>query len=171
MRRGFTLIELLIAITILSIMMLFLYQSYASLNHSNSFYQKEVTHLKHAHLIKKIIFLDFSLAINNSVDILNQGKNEDAVLMQSANSLHKMYNPYIAYIMKNTKLYRLESLKRLTYPLSDDSEFSIDYIGQIDSFRTYKSSKEIENTFLVHVNFKNEDDILLKISALQSLEK
>lgn len=168
MRRGFTLIELLIAITILSIMMLFLYQSYASLNHSNSFYEKEVTHLEHEHLIKKIIFLDFSLAINNSVDILNQGKNEDAVLMQSANSLHKMYNPYIAYIMKNTKLYRLESLKRLTYPLSADSEFSVDYIGQVDSFRTYKSSKEIENTFLVHVNFKNEDPVLLKISSLEN---
>lgn len=168
MRRGFTLIELLVAISILSIMMLFLYESYAALNHSNSFYEKEVTHLEREQLIKKIIFLDFSLAVNKSIDILNQEKNEDAVLMQSAHSLHKMYNPYIAYIIKNTKLYRLESLQSLSYPLNVNSEFSIDYIGQVDSFRTYRSSKEIENGFLVHVNFKHENDVLLKISSLEN---
>ena len=167
MRRGFSLIELLIAITILSIMMLFLYKSYASLNHSNSFYKKEVTSLEYEKQIKKIIFLDFSLAVNNSIAILNQEKKEDIVLMQSSNSLHKRYNPYIAYIMRNSKLYRLESLKRLTYPLSMDSEFSVDYIGKVDGFRVYKSSKEIENVFLVHVNFKNEDDVLLKIKVLE----
>lgn len=167
MRRGFTLIELLIAITILSIMMLFLYKSYASLNHSNSFYKKEVTSLKHEQLIKKIIFLDFSLAVNNSIVILNQDKKEDVVLMQSSSSLHKRYNPYIAYIVKNSKLYRLESLKRLAYPLGVGSEFSVDYIGEVDGFRAYTSSKEIENVFLVHVNFKKEDDVLLKIKVLE----
>jgi prepilin-type N-terminal cleavage/methylation domain-containing protein len=167
MRKAFTLIELLIAITILSIMMLFLYKSYASLNRSNSFYKKEVTSLKHETLIKKVIFLDFSLAVNNSISILNQGKKEDIVLMQSSHSLHKRYNPYIAYIMKNSELYRLESLKRLTYPLGVGSEFSVDYIGEVDGFRTYTSSKEIEDVFLVHVNFKNEDDILLKIKVLE----
>ncbi len=168
MKKGFTLIELLIAVTLLSVMMLFLYQSYASLNDSNSFYQKEVTHLEQEHLIKKIIFLDFSLAVNPSIAILNQDKNEDAVLMQSAHSLHKMYNPYITYIIKNAKLYRLESLKRLTYPLRRDSEFSVDYIGEVDGFRTYTSSREMENTLLVHVNFKNANDVLLKIKSLQN---
>ncbi|WP_415396549.1 type II secretion system protein J [Sulfurimonas sp. CS5] len=167
MRRGFTLIEMLISVTILSIMMLFLYKSYSSLNHSNSFYKKEVNSLEHMHLIKKVIFLDFSLAIKESITILNQKKVEDVVFMQSSNSLHKRYNPYITYIMKNSKLYRLESLKPLTYPLRKDSKFSVDYIGEVDSFRVFKSEKEIANLFLVHVDFKNEDNILLKIKVLE----
>lgn len=171
MKKGFTLIEVLISVTLLSIMMLFLYKSYDSLNYSNSFYKKEVTHLAQEQLIKKIIFLDFSLIVNKSISILNKDKNEDFVLMQSTNSLHHMYNPYIAYIIKNTKLYRLESLKRLTYPLSVDSEFSVDCIGQVDGFRAYTSSNEIEDVFLIHVNFKNKNDVLLKISSLDNSKK
>lgn len=167
MRKAFTLVEMLIVISLLSIMMLFLYKSYASLNRSNSFFKKEVDTLAHDQLIKKVIFLDFSLALNKSISILNQDKKKDVVLMQSSNSLHKRYNPYIAYIMKNSKLYRLESLKRLTYPLSVYSEFSVDYIGKVDGFRVYKSAKEGENIFLLHIDFKKEDDVLLKIKVLE----
>lgn len=172
MRRGFTLIEMLISVTILSIMMLFLYKSYASLNHSNSFYKKEVTKLKDDEIIKKVMFMDFSLALNQSVSILNQDTKEDVVLMQSSNSLHNRYNPYIAYIIKNAKLYRLESLKPLSYPLSAESEFSVDYIGKVNSFRVYKADNKQENVtlelFLLHVDFKDEEDILLKVKVLSS---
>ncbi|MFA6136550.1 MAG: prepilin-type N-terminal cleavage/methylation domain-containing protein [Sulfurimonas sp.] len=172
MRKGFTLIELLISITILSIMMLFLYKSYASLNHSNSFYKKEVKDIKEEESLKKVIFLDFSLALSQSTTILNQDKKEDIILMQSSHSLHNMHNPYVAYIIKNHKLYRLESLRPLLYPLSVDSEFSVDSIGEVNSFRVYKSDKKIGDTvpelFLVHADFKEKKDILLKIKVLNS---
>ncbi len=167
MRKGFTLIELLISITILSIMMLFLYKSYASLNHSNSFYKQEVATLKEEESLKKIIFLDFSLALSQSITIQNQDTKEDAVFMQSTNSLHKRYNPYLAYIIKNHKLYRLESLKPLSYPLSVESEFSVDSLGKVSAFRVYKSDANTSSElFLVHVNFKEKEDILLKIKVL-----
>lgn len=170
MKRGFTLIEMLISVTILSIMMLFLYKSYASLNHSNSFYKKEVTKITSDAIIKKVIFLDFSLA--HTISILNQNTKEDAALLQSSNSLHKRYNPSIAYIVKNSKLYRLESLKPLAYPLSAESEFNIDYIGEVNSFKVYKSQNKQENISaeltLVHIDFKDEEDILLKVKVLNS---
>ena len=76
MRKAFTLIELLISITILSIMMLFLYKSYASLNHSNSFYKKEVQQIKDQQLLKKVLFLDFSLVLGQSATILNENTKE-----------------------------------------------------------------------------------------------
>ncbi|MCX6051579.1 MAG: prepilin-type N-terminal cleavage/methylation domain-containing protein [Campylobacterales bacterium] len=171
MKKGFTLIELLISITILSIMMLFLYKSYASLNHSNSFYKKEVNQIKEQQLLKKVFFLDFSLALGQPT-ILNQETKENALLLQSSNSLHNRYNPYIAYIVKDFKLYRLESLKKLFLPLSADSEFSVDYLGEINSFSVYKFDKTIEKSvsqlFLLHVDFKNEEDILLKIKSLEN---
>ncbi len=178
-KKAFTLIELLISVVILSVMMIFLYQSYASLNLSNRFYEKELNKLVSKQEKKKVIFLDFSLSLYKSVKVLNQEKTEDVVLFQSTNSLHDKYNPYIAYLVNDHKLYRLESLKEFTrYPLPPDSEFTVDYFGEVNSFRVYKavdSNRTFDNNasisvadelFLVHVDFKEEDDILLKIRAL-----
>ena len=165
MRKAFTLIELVVSIGILSIIMIFLYKSYASLNESNSFYKKEVSKIKSEQLKKKVIFLDFSLAMN--VDVKPQDKQEDIVFLQSSNSMHNRYNPYIAYIFKEQKLYRLESLKQFKdYPLSADAEFSVEYFGEADSFRVYRSDNNATESYLIHVDFKVEEDVLLKVKVL-----
>jgi len=48
----------------------------------------------------------------------------------------------------------------------------VDVIGELNSFRVYKSDKKIGDTvpelFLVHVDFKDKKDILLKIKVLNS---
>jgi len=167
MRRGFTLVELMVSIAILSIVMIFLYKSYASLNHLNTRYSKDVKEIRKKQLKKKILFLDFSLAIPKTVSILNQSKDKDVVFFQSSHSIHRKYNPYIAYVVEDSKLYRLESLKRFkTYPLSSGSEFSIEYFGKIDGFRVYNSQDKKDKVFLINVNFKDEEDILLKVNIL-----
>ncbi len=166
-RGGFTLIELMVAISILSVMMIFLYQSYASLNLSNKNLKNEITGIISTQKLKKVIYLDFSLALHKSVKIESREKTEDAVFFQSSNSIHKRYNPYIAYIVKENKLYRLESLKEFKgYELAIDSEFDVDYLGEVESFRVYKSSNNKKEIHLVHINFKNFEDILLKIKVL-----
>ena len=171
MRKAFTLIEMMVSISILSIMMIFLYQSYASLNKSNSFYKKKVTNIKNEQVKKRVLFLDFSLALHNSVKITNQDRESDVVFMQSTNSLHKRYNPYVVYILKEKKLYRLESLKKINeYPLGVEDEYIVDYLGAVESFRVYKSNKKvggvISEAYLVHIDFIEEEDILLKIKVL-----
>lgn len=170
-RGAFTLIELLISISILSIMMIFLYKSYASLNSSNTLYKKEVKKITDEQMKKKVVFLDFSLIIYKSVNIVNHEKNEDLVFMQTSNSIHDNYNPYVEYRVKNSKLYRLESFKPFDEnPLDSQSRFTADELGAVNSFRVYKSdnnaSGNIPNTYLVHIDFKNQDDILYKIKAL-----
>ena len=192
-KGAFTLLELLIAVTIISIMMVFLYESYAQLNQTNNIYKDETNIIKSNQLKKKLLFLDFSLILDNEVNIINQDKHYDVVFFQSSNSIHKRYNPYIAYIAKKDKLYRLESLKPFKeYPLSSSSVFDVDYFGEIDEFRVYKAKKTqsidfstksdnnssdnnatdsnsttaksmTPDSFLVHVGFKKEDDILYKI--------
>jgi len=170
-RAGFTLVELMVSISILSIMMLFLYKSYASLNKTNAIYKLESEKIQKQQIRKKTLYLDFSLALANSTQILKQDTKEDVIFMQSANSLHKNYNPYIAYIVKNEKLYRLESLNKFTeYPLGVESVFIADEIGEVNSFRVYKSSKKVGTStpeiYLVHIDFKEENDILVKIKVL-----
>lgn len=167
MRKAFTLIELLISITILSIMMVFLYKSYASLNKSNANFKNEVEILESLKLKKRTIFLDFSVSKFNSVDIKNQSRNIDIVLMQTSNSIHKRFNPYIAYIVSQNKLYRVESLKPLIYPIDLSSEFDVDEFGELSRFRVFKNERN--DSYIIDIIFKNSQKILLKVKALNEL--
>jgi len=170
MRKGFTLIELMVSITILSIIMIFLYKSYAELNLSNKIYTKKLEEIKKIELIKKVIYLDFTLSKYKSVNIINQEKIEDTVFFQTTNSLHNRINPYVAYIVKDKKLYRLESLKKIEeYPLVADSEFVSDFLGEVKSFRVYSATDLNKAKYLVEIDFEAENDILLKIKALNEL--
>lgn len=162
--KAFTLIELLISISILSIMMVFLYKSYATLNRSNLIYKKEVQKLEKLKLKKKTLFLDFSVAKFQSVKIQHQEKQIDIVFMQTANSVHRKYNPYVTYIIKNSKLYRLESLKELSYPLDVSSKFSVDKFGEVTRFRVFGSKDKA--SYIIDILFKNKEKILLKVRVL-----
>ena len=166
MKKAFTLIEMLISISILSIMMIFLYKSYASLNNSNSLLKDEAHSIKKQELKKKVLFLDFSLIINNKLDILNKDTKEDVLFMQSKNSIHNRINPYITYIVKDSILYRLESLEKFyTADLSFDNEFVYDTFGEVNSFRVF-TSRDKNSSFLIDIDFKNDEDILLKVTGL-----
>ena len=166
-RAGFTLIELMISITILSIIMLFLYKSYATLNISNQNLKFESHMIENIQKIKKVIYLDYSLALVNSVVIINRDKREDFVYMQSSHSIHRRFNPFISYMIKEDKLYRLESLQPFKeYQLASDSEFDIDFIAEVKNFRVYKSTNTKKNDYLVHIDLKSSDEILLKINNL-----
>ncbi len=170
MRKAFTLIELLISIVILSIIMLFLYKSYSQLNMSNKIYTKKVQEIKKSERIKEILYLDFAVSKYGSVTILNQEKNEDVVFLQTTHSIHKRFNPYVAYIVKEKKLYRLESLKPFKeYPLVSDSEFVSDFLGEVKSFRVYAPKDATKRVYLVHIDFKDENEVLLKIKAFNEL--
>lgn len=166
-RRAFTLLELVISIAILSIMMLYLYNSYSSLNNENILLEKEVKHILDIQKIKKTIYLDFALA-QIEPKIVSREKNEDFVYFQSKNSLHRRYNPYIVYMLKSGKLYRLESFKEIkSYELGADDSFDVDYLGEVDIFRVYQSNKQNGGKYLVHIDFKNMEDILYKVKVLQ----
>lgn len=164
MRNAFTLIELMVSITILSIMMVFLYKSYASLNKSNSNFKQEIKILENIKLKKKTIFLDFSLVKPKSMKIVEDSRDIDIVRFQTSNSLHRRFNPYVAYIITQNKLYRIESLKQINYPLDLSSEFDVDEFGEVSRFRVFESKNK--DAYIVDVIFKDLQKILLKIKAL-----
>jgi prepilin-type N-terminal cleavage/methylation domain-containing protein len=164
-RKAFSLIELMVSITILSIMVLYLYGSYSSLNISNSLLETESKALKDIQKVKKTIYLDISLALHNSMKIVNLDKDEDFVYMQSSNSIHNRINPYITYVVNDKKLYRLESLQKINRKnIHQAQEFDADMIGQIDSFRMYKS-KEVD-AYLIDIKFQDKNRILYKVNTL-----
>ncbi len=171
MKRGaFTLIEMMIAITIFALIVVFLYKSYDSLKRSNEKYTKITNQMQRNWRIKKMFFLDFSLIIKSDISVLNQEKNEDVVILQTSNSIHNRTNPYVAYVVKDGVLYRLESLQKLTYPFGADVVGDVDEIGKVKRFRIYKALKKEEQHavtyYLIDVKFANDERILYKVRAL-----
>ncbi|MDQ7042691.1 MAG: prepilin-type N-terminal cleavage/methylation domain-containing protein [Sulfurimonas sp.] len=175
-KRAFTLIELLISIIILTILMLFLYKSYANLNKSNTLLNEEVQKISKIEKIKKAIVLDFTSALKQkpplkSINIINQDTKTDIVFLQSSHSLHLRINPYIGYIVKDKILYRIESLKPLVeFPLVADSEFIVEKLGAIKIFRVYEATNTKASLYLVHLLFEDTTEILLRLNPLNLLE-
>lgn len=168
MRKAFTLIELMIAIVILSIIMVFLYKSYAELNLQNKVYETQAKEIKHLEQIKRVLFLDFALSLSKSVHILPQDPKTDIVFLQSSHSIHNRINPYVGYIVKDKRLYRIESLTALqSYPLDLGVEFDVDELGEVENFRIYQGKKD-SRAFISDLLFSDKQRILMKIKSLES---
>ena len=170
MRRAFTLIELMISISILSMIMLFLYKSYAELNLSNRAYSDKSHELEKFQMIKKVFYLDISLALpqdNNGsiVTISSVDSDIDRVFMQTSHSLHRRINPNVAYIVKDSHLYRIESQSVLKeYPFASDILLDVDYMGDIKRFRLYPSKNK--KAYIYDIDFKNRAALFMKVKAL-----
>ena len=161
-RRAFTLIEMMIAITLFSVVMIFLYQSVASLGKSNRFYGDKLEVITTEQLLLKTLYLDLALSVPNTDQIVSINKNEDIVLMQTSHIIHTHVMPYVAYFIKDKHLYRIESATKLTYPFERDLNVVIDDFGEANSLRLYKNSTH----FLLHINIDGKTDNLLKIRHL-----
>jgi len=166
-KKAFTLVELLISIIILSFLMTALYKSYASLNASNSIYKNKSDDIKSIELKRKTIYLDLSLAIPKSLIYLDRDTKKDIISFQTINSVHKRFNPYITYIVKDSILYRLESLTKIKiFPFNSDFNGNVDNLGEVDEFKIYKSKSKSDESYLVNIVFKNNAKILLKVKVL-----
>lgn len=165
MKKAFTLIEMLISISLLSVITLFLYQTYVSLQQSNRFYGEELSEASREQKLRKTIYLDFALSTPASVKLINIDKTSDVLILQSSHSVHHRIMPYIAYIIKDKHLLRIESSEELYYPLSGEEEMVIDDLGNVKSFRIFQK----ENSFLVHLEQKEKKMILFRTNRLNDV--
>jgi prepilin-type N-terminal cleavage/methylation domain-containing protein len=167
MRKAFTLIELVVAIIILSILMLFLYQSYADLNRVNQSYAKAAQRLKKEGILKSTLYKDLILASKNSIIVAHIDKEYDFVSFMTKHSLHRRINPYVAYIVKGEVLYRLESLQQIkSVEIDRDRAFDIDKIGAIKKFKLFGTRDNKREFFLLELILKGQEKILFKIKVL-----
>ena len=165
MKKAFTLLEMLIAVSLLSIIIIFLYNTYASLQSSNNFYGKELSSASHEQKLRKTIYLDFALSMPDSVKLTHIDKGSDVVILQSSHSVHRRIMPYIAYMIKDGQLLRIESSQELFYPLSGTEEMVIDDLGEMKSFRIF----EKESAFLVHIEQNDKKMMLFRTNRLNDV--
>jgi prepilin-type N-terminal cleavage/methylation domain-containing protein len=166
MKRAFTLVELLIAVLILSILMTFLYKSYADLNRVNKSYKGEVNSLKKSQKIKQVFYLDLLLA-HKSTLILDNKEEFNFISFMTKNSLHKRINPFVSYIVKDNILYRLESLQQIkSIDFSSDISFDIDKIGEVNRLKLFTTRDAKSDLYLLDLALKGQPKILFKIKML-----
>jgi len=161
---AFTLLELMISVSILALIMLFMYKSVEQLQTSNRFYAKKIEIIDKKEKIKKLFFLDFTLEIPLSYKNEQVEKNEDRVFFQTQNSIHHRYNPYVAYLVTNKHLYRVESSSKLFYPLSNGLDIDVDDLGKVDGFRVYNNKTFYK---LLHTKL-DASEYLMKIHSLNN---
>ncbi len=164
-RKAFTLIEMMIAISIFSIIMIFLYQSMATINKSNRFYGDKLVSMESKEALYKTIFLDLSLSETQQGAIDNQDQEHDVVFMQTSHVVHDHVMAYVVYFVNNKHLYRVESATKLTYPFESNINVNIDDFGEVSVFRLYKNSTH----FLLDVSMNGKEDTLLKIRHLKAI--
>ncbi len=165
MRKGFTLLEMLISVGLLSIIVIFLYQTNASLQHSNTFYGGELSAAWHEQKLRKTIYLDLALSMPESFQTVNLDKDTDIILMQSSHSVHRRIMPYIGYMLRDGHLWRIEASEPLVYPLRGDEEMVVDDLGTMRRFRVYPKG----NAFLVNMEKPDKKMILFRTNRLNEV--
>jgi prepilin-type N-terminal cleavage/methylation domain-containing protein len=167
-RSAFTLIEMLISVVILSIILIFLYNTLSNLKLSNSFFEKKVDELAFKERFYKTLYLDISMSKKASLQIHSISKEFDTLIFQTSHSLHQRVMPYIAYIIKEKTLYRIESLKPISYPIENlENSISIDEIGIFENFRVYKKDNVEKNSLsiLLDVRVNKRDIVPIQIAT------
>lgn len=164
-KQGFTLIEVVISIALISLLILSSYRSIATLKKSNEVYENSFNTVEKTTKIYKTLFFDLtqskdvSLISQKTSDILIDDKNKfDQLNAQTEHSHFGIINPYIAYIVKDKRLYRLESNKKIPYTIDYDFlkyiKFEIVAVD-IKRFKVFAS----ENSFLILLN-----DLIFEVS-------
>lgn len=138
MKKAFTLIELMISIILLSIIVTFLYQAVAQLQHSNQRLVVRAGEVDRREDLLKLLYNDFINA--RALSWREKLTQTDEIVLQTSNSLYDMSEPYVHY-----RVYPDEkSLRRIESPAEaldfKRSVFRFDTVLQgVDSFKVYES--------------------------------
>ena len=168
MRRSFTLIELLISVGLLSLIIIFLYNSLDTLRRSNSFYEINLKKDESRHKIFNTIYFDLLRADAGTIGIkAGYEKDFDILTLRSLNSLYMLERPYITYVVSRVEntLLRIESLFPIKLPLSYELEnrVKIDKIAnEFELFKFFQDGKK-ENV-LVSLKHKKIEPILFEMA-------
>jgi len=178
MKRGaFTLIELMISIVILSLMITYLYKTNLSFTHSNMLLLQESKSITEYSSLEEIIYKDFLYATEEA-NIVSIDAQNDFVTLQTRHSLHLRSYPYIAYLLREKKLFRIESAQPLKYrEIREEMLFDVDLLAdKTEKFRLYKAKPKTNNdtnetqkasACLVDIKMSDEKKLLLKLTPLK----
>ena len=166
-KKSFTLIEILISIVLLSIIVIFLYQTLDMSEKSNKFFHSKLSIKQNKTKIKKLIFYDIIYA---KTIVMIEDKNRNTILkINTSNTYHNSFFLNTTYLLsKENNLLRIESKKVFDSKKLHDDFFEYAYIDNIASnvlqFKTIQKNKK---EYTIYIKFKDESDMMLTFKAIR----
>ena len=124
-KRAFTLIEMVISIAIFALIIVYMYQALATVETSNAIYERHYDEKAQTQKLKRLIYNDIFNQADPYMDVnLTTYEDNTAFRIRTHNTLHQLTTPYVTYLLKESSLFRLESLEPQSLPITYDN---IDY--------------------------------------------
>ena len=166
-KQSFTLIEILISISLLAIIVLFLYQTLDVTTKSNKFFQEKLSIQEYKTNLKKIFFKDiiYSYSIKTEYD-----KNKNIILdINTSNTYHDSFYNNITYLIsKDNNLLRIESKNKFKKDKLYDEFFDTSYIDTIAiDVNKFKVTKTNDKQYAIYLKFKDESDMMFTFKSIR----
>ena len=168
-KKAFTLIEVLISITLLVIIVLFLYQVLDITTKSNKFFSSKLLIQTDKIRLKDIFVMDIMHSGSNMIENLTENRDKNTILsLKSTNTYHNnSYNNITYLLSKENNLIRIENKRRFNKDKVDYDFLDQAYIDilttNIDKFKVaYKHEK-----YSIYIKFKDETDMMFVVKSMR----
>lgn len=154
--KAFTLIEIIIAISLFSIIILFLYQSLELTKKSTQFFTQKVDNISKEGKIKKILYLDFINKDTTTIEIDTDDNSNTIVSLNTTNYYHNPFYKHVTYLLsKENNLLRIESLTKFNKTQLKDIFFNRAYIDILDNKIEKFKVKQNSDKIYIYINRLN----------------
>ena len=171
MRKGFTLVEMMISVTLLSIIVIFLYQTLDMAKISNKFYANQLEKIKEQNNIKLLMYEDMiNKEANSSVKFDVDRDGNTIFSFKSSNSFHNPFYNHITYfVSRKNNLIRCES--KIAFDKNKISDFAeTSFIDKVDSNVTkfkVQQHKTQKNNYIVYIEYENKKYSFFTLKSLR----
>ena len=157
-KKAFTLVELMISITLLGLILSFLYGTVSQVRMSNSNLNIREKRLNKHEKFINLMHLDLIEAF--SVSYKNTKNKNSYLILKTKNSLYETPYTYVYWFFNEDtqQVIRAESPQSFTIPAKDEDLFKIRFdvlLEDIEIFRFY-TNKTNSNKLLLHFKEENE---------------
>jgi hypothetical protein len=166
-KKSFTLVEVLISIVLLSIIVIFLYQTLDMNEKSNKFFHLKLSIKKNKIKIKKLIFYD--IIYSKTVEISEDKNNNTILKLYTTNTYHNSFFLNTAYLLsKENNLLRIESKRVFNSKKIDDDFFEYAYIDNIASnVLQFKIIQRDKKEYSIYMKFKDGSDMMFTFKSIR----
>ncbi len=170
-KSGFTLIEVLVAVTLMSIIVLFLINSSFNLQKGyDSLYKSESKSFSDYDR-KELIYMDILEASQIDID---SNRKFDILTLKTKNSLYQRENCYVIYtvLQKGNKLIRLENDNNISLPVSQEEIYKTGFLivkEDLEEFKILRNEeKKKQDLLMVYIKDKNQIPDLFEIGLINN---
>lgn len=167
--KSFTLIEVLVSIALLSVIVLFLYQSLDMTQKSNQFFSQKLKEQQNNLDLKEIFFKDIVSSFPKNTIVYDDKEKNSIVSLKTSNTYHNSFYQFITYfVSKKKNLLRCESKVKFNKDKLNDDFFNNAYIDTIASeVKKFKVIKKAEDKYAIYIKFVDETDIMFMLKSMR----